>query len=154
MRKIFNYFILFVLILVFYSLYIELSRNFYSVDNKKIITIWKKANDECYIIPGKYYGFVLPEDGFIKISNDSDITFYWSDELLGEIIFKTESKYVLNNNDKLRMISYYDTSKYASLKVVLYGEGPKKIDEVKDNVSIMMINIKENYAIDKKGQKF
>jgi hypothetical protein len=55
-------------ILIYYQ--IDYKRHFiHNNDKSKYLTIWQRIGNNCYIIPGKYYGIVLPGSNYIKTVN-------------------------------------------------------------------------------------
>jgi len=45
------------------------SRSFYCLSENRCVTVWKRTDGYCYIIPGKYYGIFEPKDNYVKTDN-------------------------------------------------------------------------------------
>jgi hypothetical protein len=127
------------------------SRRFFCLSNGQCLTVWKTYNDVCYIIPGKYYGALRPANGYMRCSNTNLITFFFSSELPGEIVFQTGNE-VNVHNDSLNPIKFYDfsvdTSRYLKL---LYLPTAKTSRDMKPDAELMDLDIRENYATNKDG---
>ncbi|MFC0878888.1 hypothetical protein ACE01N_20005 [Saccharicrinis sp. FJH2] len=65
-------FLIFLLIvLALFAYYqIDYKRHFiYSRDRTEYITIWQRIGNNCYIIPGRYFGVTTPHKNYIKTVN-------------------------------------------------------------------------------------
>ncbi len=47
-------------------------------DNSESVTIWRKLNGECYIIPEKYFSPFNPKSNFIKTLNSASLNVVWN----------------------------------------------------------------------------
>ena len=115
------------------------SRRFFCLSNGRCLTVWKTYNNVCYIVPGKYYGLVRPADGYMQCSNTNLITFYFSSDLPGAIIF--ESGYEVKIHEvALNQIKFYDfsidTSRYLKL---LYLPNAKRSSDLKPDAELILV---------------
>ncbi len=147
--------LLFTLLLIFLLVFLwfNQSRSFYCIGSDRCITVWKRLGNVCYIIPYKYYGLSPLKQNYIKLSNTADITFYWSDSLDNKIIFRTDSKFFLENNSEETLLNYYDSVLHLKLEEVIYHHDAKRIKDVKPNVGYINVDIRSNHARDKEGKK-
>lgn len=126
------------------------SRKFYCLDNGQCITVWKTYNNTCYIIPGKYYGVLKPSDNYIQTTNIDNVDVIWISN--GEILLAGGANLSIFNNDsaKLRIINY-NTNKLHNDTLFLEFDG--NYHRYKKNIDYISLYIKENYAMDRDGNK-
>lgn len=131
-------------------------RFFYCLSDDKCVTVWKQLGNKCYIVPGKYYGLFKPSKTYIRTNNTQNLTLYFTNELPHKIILRnqgnsvSQNKYQIFNNSEGK----WDIMKYSdSLKNILYMANALRFNEVKSNANYIDINIEENYAVDKTGEK-
>lgn len=140
----------FIIIVLFYFLE---NRTFYCLTDNECITVWKTFNKTCIISPGKYYGLVKPNDNYIVTTNSNDITIFWNSKLNNSIILKCEQNYKIINSNKEKIVIHDFKNKNLDFLNILYLKNSKKFSDVKSEVDFISVNIKENYALDKNGNK-
>ncbi|WP_430613554.1 hypothetical protein [Flavobacterium sp. JP2137] len=132
-------------------------RIFYCLSDRECITVWKKTNGEVYIIPEKYEDNNEPRVSHIKTTNKQFLTLYFSKELPMKIIIRDEGNlgsnqkgYAIENKVKgeWELLEYSDR-----YKNILYKSDAIKFKDVKSTTKYLIINIEENYALDKDGKK-
>lgn len=134
-------------------------RNIYCFSDNKCITVWKRAEGEVYIIPGRYESNIKPNVSHIRTINKQFLTLYFSSEkeFLGKIIIRDEGN--LESNQKKYSIENevageWEFFEYSdSLNSILYEPNAIKFKDVKASTDYLTINIYENYAMDKRGKK-
>ncbi|WP_146624474.1 hypothetical protein [Larkinella arboricola] len=156
--------IIVVLGFVFYSVINALTvdgvKSFYCLSDDKCITVWKRANGEVYIIPGRYETNNNPTVSYIRTINKQFLTLYFSDqkELSYKIIVRDEGnlesnqkRYTIKNNAQAewQFLEYSDKN----YKSILYKSNATKFKDVNEETDYLSISIEENYAIDKTGNK-
>jgi hypothetical protein len=144
-----RWYLIIVPILVFF--WYGQKRNFYCLDGDKCITVWKTYNNTCYIIPGKYYGVIKPQDNYILTTNLNDVTIYFVDKMSDSIFVRCEKDYTIYNvnKSKFNIIDYYkNTNRNES---IIYSKNHTKFSDVNMNVNYINLFIQELYATDKNG---
>ena len=131
-------------------IYIYWGRNIYCIGGNKCITVWKKFNNKSLVIPGRYFGMLKPSSCYIETENIGDIVVYWSDKLPEVIIIRCDGIYKIYYPGNIKILDYKKSYAYEK---ILYEIDSKKFNEVKPTSYLMDINIKENYAVDKFGEK-
>lgn len=134
-------------------------RNTYCLSDNKCITVWKRTEGEVYIIPGRYESNNIPTISHIRTINKQFLTLYFSseNELSNKIIVRDEGN--LESNQKRFTIENDVTGEWEffeysdSLKSILYEPGAIKFKDVKLSTDYIIINVEENYAMDKRGNK-
>jgi len=145
MKRIFKILLVLFSLLFIFVIWLVEKRNIYCIGGNKCITVWKHIGGKCDVIPGKYFGITRPSSNFIQTTNANNIDFYWCELIPNKLIVRSEQDCkIINMNKEDILIIPYDTS----LRLILYGNGEKRHDEVNGNVNLMGVNIKENYAID------
>lgn len=144
-----------ILLAIVFLVWLDQSRSFYCLSEDKCVTVWKRLGNKCFIIPGKYYGVLSPTVEHIRTTNNQYLTLYFADDLPGRIIVRNQSdseregyEIVESSKGRLGFVEYTD-----DLKMILYKPGAKKFSDVVRTANYMDLDIKENYAIDKKGDK-
>jgi hypothetical protein len=128
------------------------SRSFFCLDNGNCLTVWKTYGNHCYIIPGKFYGVIKPQDNYIQSANTNTLTIFYAKELPKGIIFSSEQALEVKNDDK-NQVSFYDYNRDKErYNHMLYKPGAKKVNDLKDDASMIDIYVLENYATDKNGK--
>ncbi|MEJ8606433.1 hypothetical protein JSO56_05780 [Riemerella anatipestifer] len=153
MKKTSNIFIYFLLLVGLLLGWFAYKRHFYYFgDTGKCVTVWKRIGGKCYIIPGKYYGITAP-DNYVEIGNLDNVTIYWSNEIPEKYIVRNEGyKFdIISHQKDNKFLKFEDKKKY--YRSLLYLQEAKKHNDIKPNVEIMNISIREPYATDKKGNK-
>lgn len=148
-----------VILIVVVSVWAEQSRSFYCLSERKCITVWKRSGNICYIIPGKYSGIFKPSDNYIKTTNVNPLvgnnyfTFYFTEEMPNTLIYRSKSTFEVYNGDKQKLLLIDYDSDVEKYKEVLYIPDAKKVNDLKENVNLISLDTKENYATDKSGKK-
>ncbi|CVK17182.1 hypothetical protein Ga0061079_1199 [Apibacter mensalis] len=142
--------ILLFLILDFWN---EMSRKYYCLTEDKCITVWKRSDGYCYIIPGKYTSWFKPKDNYIKADNlDDGFGIYWFNNNPKEIIVDSYNYSIVNNNkDNIQMLEYNKNPKY--FENLLYDADGLGDLYLKGTVSKLLIDIKDGYAFTNDGRK-
>ncbi len=128
----------------------------YCVLDKQCVTVWKQPNGKVLIIPGYYNGDNEPSESYIETDTKQYLTFYFSKEFPQKIIVRDEGN--LKSNQKGYKIKNakegWEFSEFSEdYKKILYFPDPVKFKDVKENTYYLIINLPENYAIDKNGNK-
>lgn len=128
------------------------SRTFYNIEDNNCITVWK-YNNRYYIIPGKYYGLLKPTVNFLESPVENYITIYYSKELPNSLVFRSERdiKVINNKKDSFLFLNYNEN--IAKFDKLLYLPAATKNNDIKPNVYLLDIFLKENFAINKDGKK-
>jgi len=131
----------FILLIALFLVWFDQSRSFYCLSNDKCITVWKRLGNECYIIPGKYYGILKPSD-YVKTTNDNALTLIY-DSLSGYdfVIFNDYGKELKINLSRER-IKYFENFE----REIFIGEFYVN-ERVKDNLAYLQIDIKEGLVV-------
>ncbi len=132
-------------------------RSFYSLKNGTCITVWKTYGGVCYILPYKYFGVSAPQNDYILTANSQYITLYLFDSLPTTIVVKNQgsatgadgSFRVFNKDNSEWHIKRY-SEKYRRM---VFDSNQSSDLQLKKGVELIDIDIFENYAIDKSGQK-
>lgn len=131
------------------------SKFYYCVNDNRCITLWKKDGGDVYIVPDLYFERSIPIKGYIKTVSTQAITFYFSDSLPNQVIVRNQSRH--NKNSGYEIIGPFNNKEFVqyneSYKSILYGDKNVKFNDVKNEVDYIDLVIKENYAINKKGEK-
>jgi len=149
----------FLLFTIIYTLNSRGIKSYYCLSNGKCVTVWKRTNGEVYIIPGKYGSNNKPTVSHIRTINKQFVTLYFSNEieLSYKIIVRDEGNlessqkgYTIENDIKgeWEILEFSD-----SYKSILYEPNAIKFKDVKESTNYLTINIQENYATDKSGNK-
>lgn len=126
-------------------------KSIYCLSDDKCVTIWKRANQEVYIILGEYKGWKVPSDNYVKLAN---VKFRYLN-----VIFKQNNKLLVSFDEKADyeqksstgLIELYKDNKKFNDSLYTYLNGTYKM--YNENVDLISIDIKENYAFDKNGKK-
>lgn len=145
------------LLIVVLLIWFDQSRTFYCLSEDKCITVWKRLGNKCYIIPGKHYGVLNPSGNYIKTTNTQYLTLYFSDDIPNEMIVRNQGSSagekggyeIVNNLSENLLITEYSDD----YRDILYKADAVKFKDVKATTEYIDINIKENYATDKRGKK-
>lgn len=134
-------------------------KSYYCLSDAKCVTVWKRTNGEVYIIPGRYEANNKPTVSHIRTINKQFITLYFSKEkeLSYKIIVRDEGnlesnqkRYTIENDVKGK----WEFLEYSNIyKSILYEPNAIKFKDVKTSTDYLTINIQENYATDKTGEK-
>jgi hypothetical protein len=93
--------LLYLLFIIFFS------KQVYRIEHNKFITVWKRFGGDCYIMPYRYYGLILPNDNYIKTDNASQFQFYFLENSPNVIVIRTSNKYVFKNKKgSLKVINF------------------------------------------------
>jgi hypothetical protein len=132
-------FLIYLLIIVFFG------KQVYRVEQDKYITVWKRFGGDCYIMPYRYYGLILPNDNYIKTDNASQFQFYFLENSPNVIVIRTSNKYIFKNKKgSLKVINFDERDAY---KFFSLSSG-----NLKKGVNYIFINVKESYAFDSSGK--
>lgn len=143
--------ILFVLISVL--IWYGEKRSFYCLSVGKCVTVWKTYGNTCYIIPYNYYGLFKPSGNYMITTNTNDLAIYWTEQLGDSIVVRCDKNYeIKNNNEKKTLLIDYNGNK-DKFHEIFYKPNAKKFNDIKNNIKLIEISIKENYATDKNGNK-
>lgn|SRR5690606_26496562 len=132
-------------------------KSYYCLSDNKCVTVWKKENGEVYIIPGKYESNDVPIVSHIKTVSGQFLTLYFSEEFPHKIIVRDQGnylsdkkKYTLVNNikEEWQFLEYSD-----DYKAILYKSDAVKFKDVKASTDYIDLDLYENYATDKNGNK-
>lgn len=128
-------------------------RTFYHAGDGKFVTVWKTYGNVCYIIPSKYYGIVRPSEGYIQVTNTEGITLFFPQEMADTIVFTRFTEPIVVNS-KTKNINFLNL-KNAKERVhpILYRTDAKMTRDVKDSVNYLDIYVRENFAVNKKGER-
>lgn len=148
---------IFLLIVIVFLVWFDQSRSFYCLTSGDCVTVWKRLGNKCYVIPGKYYGVFKPSSSFIETTNSQYLTLYFTDELPEKIVVRNQGSsksqhggYVINNKEK----SNWEIVEYSDdYKPLIYNPEAQKFNDVKAGANYIDLDIKQNYAINKKGEK-
>ena len=143
-----NYFLL--LILISIAFWYGEKRSFYCLKNGFCITVWKTYGNKCYIIPSKYYGILTPKEGYIKTSNLDDIDLIFINDFKNIIVAGNTSQIVNMINPKIQIEKYELKRDYYDKLFTYFDKGYLKY---KNEIIFISINIREDYATDKTGNK-
>lgn len=127
------------------------SRKFFCLKDGQCVTVWKTYGNTCYIVPGRYYGLIGPFKNFIKSTNTNAITFFLTEKMPNTWIFKSEQRLDTVSSETTSMLDYSSNAK--KFDEILYKPNAERHNDVKNDVTIIEIDIRENYAIDKTGKK-
>jgi hypothetical protein len=130
--------------------YIE-SRSFYNAWGDQYFTVWKTLDNRCYIIPGKYYGFFAPNDGFVLVSGAAhlDIVLLKKRHIL---IAQCLGEMKINPSRENKItIENYNLKKKLNDSLLTYSDG--RYMRYKKKTTYISLFINENYAVDKNGLK-
>ncbi|REA58170.1 hypothetical protein DSL64_21420 [Dyadobacter luteus] len=130
----------------------------YCLSDDKCVTVWKKSNGEVYLIPDRYESDEKPTGSHIKTISRQFLTLYFSngegfsDKIIvrdGGNLRTNRKMYSIENDStgKWEFVEYSDT-----LGALLYKPSATKFKDVNEGVDYLIINIDENYAIDKTGE--
>lgn len=132
-------------------------KSYYCLSDNKCVTVWKKENGEVYIIPGKYESNDVPIVSHIKTVSGQFLTLYFSEEFPHKIIVRDQGNYlsdkkkytfVNNIKEEWQFLEYSD-----DYKAMLYKSDAVKFKDVKASTDYIDLDIYENYATDKNGNK-
>lgn len=144
--------IIFLLTILLIATWFCESRRFVKIGHN-YVTIWKQLNDKSYIIWGKYYGLISPSNGYIKTTNNDNITLYINDSLQNIVIYKHDEDSVEVKN-ALGSVNFEkfdsDTSKFHS---ILYKPNAHSMKDLTQGSYSLTILIKEYYIINEKGER-
>lgn len=140
-----------VILIVVLSVWDEQSRSFYCLSEGKCITVWKRTGNKCYIVLNRYYGLFKPNYNYIKTTNTAFVDVIWTDD--NRLIIDTEenAEIVQPPSDKNLIIERYRDKKAINDSLYTYFDG--KYNKYNQGVNFIRLYIKENYAIDKNGNK-
>lgn len=150
------------IILLGVSIYFSMhrgKRNFYCFSENKCITVWKRNDGEVYIIPGRYESNKKPISSHILTCNKQFLTLYFSSEkeLSNKIIVRDEGNFVSNQKRytiENKVGGEWEFLEYSrSLESILYRPNAIQFNDIKAGTDYLTINIQENYAMDKRGNK-
>lgn len=126
-------------------------KSYYCLSDNKCVTVWKKVNGEKYIIFGRYESGEVPSDNYIRIETLS------SDYV--DVIFLNDKKSLIAVDDKADIVIQSSNNLielYKENKVVndsLYTYFDDRYRRYNKEIDFISLNIKENYATDKNGNK-
>ncbi len=157
LRKLIKVFGILILLIIFFLVWFDQSRSFYCLSSGECVTVWKRLGNNCFVIPNKYYGIFKPSSSFIETSNSQYLTLYFTDKLPKKIIVRNQGssnsqkgKYTINNEEKSswRIVEYSD-----EYKSQIYNPDALKFNDIKTGVKYIDLNIKQDYATNKTGEK-
>lgn len=126
------------------------ARSFYCLTDNRCITVWKRLDGHLYIIYGEYSKREIPKDNFVKVK----------DAYLIAVLLSKENNILIELEKKVEILDWYSSNNiielYNNNKILndsLYTYFDSRYKRYKDNVEYLIINIKENYATDKTGEK-
>lgn len=126
-------------------------KSFYCFSNKQCITIWKRDGGEVYVILGKYDSRKVPSDNYIKMTN---VMFSYISVLRkqdNKLLFSISDNATVITQSTNSQIELYNDNKILNDSLYTYYDG--QYQRYKKEVNFISINIEENYATDKNGNK-
>lgn len=147
----------FILLILLFLVWMHLSRSFYCLEKGKCVTVWKRLGNECYIIPGKYYGLIKPSGNYIKTNNTQLFTLYFSKDIPNTIVLRNQGSFegtggkydiINNSSDGVKIAEYSD-----DYEAILYKSDADNFFDIQENTEIIELIIKESYALDNTGKK-
>jgi len=139
-----------ILLIAVFLVWFDQSRSFYCLSEDKCITVWKRLDSKCYIVPGKYYGIFKPSNDYIKTTNTNIVDVIWKDK--GNLLIASQEKVdVFNEGTNQFQIDIYNNQKLLNDSLYTIFDG--KYRKYRKEIEFLSINIKENYARDKTGNK-
>ncbi|MHC5355056.1 hypothetical protein ACYSNX_13045 [Myroides sp. LJL115] len=131
------------------------ARSFYCLSEDRCITIWKTGNRDVLIVYGIYNDSKKPVDDYVKLVDiTNEVDWYAS------VIFTKDAKLLIDviddstkviSQSSLGIIELYNSKKTLNDSLYTYYDG--KYKRYKKEVDYISVNIKENYATDKNGNK-
>ena len=123
------------------------------MDDQRCITVWKTYGNKCYVVPGRYYGLVRPSNNYVETSNDNHLTIYWTSQMEGALIVRGRNDYFIYNepNESIRLVDFQAHAD--SLMTLIYPPGEQKFFQVRSDAELIYINIDENYALGRFGER-
>ncbi|MFM1775104.1 MAG: hypothetical protein RJA53_714 [Bacteroidota bacterium] len=99
---------------IFMLIWFGESRSFFCLNNSRCITVWKTFNNVCYIIPGKYFGFIKPStSSFIQTTNINNVDIIWNSNFDTILVNTDDSNLIVHNFSKsVRIIKYSQNKSY------------------------------------------
>jgi len=128
------------------------SRRFYCIGNSKCVTVWKGFGNVCCIIPGRYYGIIIPADDYIETTNSNLLTLYFTDKMPKVIIFQSMGLMKIKNADTTKVIFKDFNTDTAMFESLLYPPDSKKRSDMSGGAQLVDIVVHEFYAVDKDGK--
>jgi len=133
--------ILTVLGLIF--LYFHEKRDYHYLDKDHCITVWKRFGGHCYIVPGKYTGWLAPDKDYLLTDNRNAITIVYDPESSEDYIISNDYGFPIKLDTTTIKLKLY-SSKQRQQYVNRVYEGHELIQPPKKYV---MLDIKEGYVI-------
>ncbi|AMR34234.1 hypothetical protein A0256_23670 [Mucilaginibacter sp. PAMC 26640] len=128
-------------------------RSFYYLKNGKCVTVWKAYDGLCYIIPRKYNGVLKPSaESYLVTPYTKGLDIIWQENSNNIIAnLEDEKNQIIHNCPSGIQIANYNLNKRYNDSLYLYFDG--EYYRYKKNVDYLTLNIKEEYAYDKKGKR-
>lgn len=126
-------------------------RSFYCLSNDKCVTIWKTESGDVFVIYGTYKNLETPIDDYVKVlsSNYNIIHLILSKD--NKLLIDVDKSATVIKQSSNNRIELYKENKAFNDSIYTYFDGGYK--RYKKEVDFISVNIKENYAIDKTGNK-
>ena len=141
--------------LVIYPLLYDGIKNTYCLSNDKCVTVWKRGNGDVYVIAGKHKGYKEPSDNYVKLTDAYSSTYWFVHVIFTEndklIVFAINDKKNIEVKSSANIVELYEDQVELNDSLYTYFDGEYR--RYKKGVNFISINIKENYATDKTGEK-
>lgn len=145
------------LLLILLVIWYDQSRTFYCLSNENCITVWKRLGGKCYIVPNKYYGITEPSGTYIRTKNTQYLALYFSSDIPNKMIVRNQGSSIGEKGEYEIINKLSDSAKIAkfsdSYRAILYEPNAIKFSDVKESTEYLDLDIKENYATDKQGER-
>lgn len=144
-------FLLIIAVLILCLRLYDQGRTTYCLDGTKCITVWKRIGGKCYIILEKYDGLTAPRNNFVETSNKDDIDIIWLNNNHIYIYSKFDAEFNFKNSKSVTIHNYRIDKKNNDRKFLFFdGE----YNRYKPEIQYLSINIKDNYALGSKGERY
>lgn len=128
-----------VLLLIFFYYQLDYKRHFvYSKDKLKVLTIWQRLGNTCYIMPGKYYWILPPKSNCIETKNYRNyfgIIWNTTDSYDYKIAIYNDYK-VIDLDDNIKIYANIDSLKleYKMLDTLNIEKGIRVVNNNEDSL--------------------
>lgn len=127
------------------------ARSVYCITKDKCITTWELGNGELLIVYGTYKGIKKPVDDYIKVINNRYDNIHLLISRDGKLLIDVDKNATVVKQSSNDLIDLYKNNKTLNDSLYTYFDG--KYTRYKKEVDYISLNIKENYATDKNGNK-
>jgi hypothetical protein len=139
-KKRYPYILLFLIAIIFIYYQVDYKRYFLkNKEGSKVITLWERFGNDCYIIPGRYFGILPPKKNYIKtVSYRNYIGIIWNtkDKYEFKISIYNDYEYIHPEGDKIKIYSNNDSLvyEYKILEVLSYFADKRKWSDERDSL--------------------